>query len=256
MSETGIDTQDQEPKISRLAIVSMAFGILGLFILAFKVVVVLYPYQIKVLFRNIAGLLGIVGLVLGAVAFERIKKSKWVLKGSTFAILGIVFTASVLHLWLIGRAYSGSRALYIPSTENLRRLTVAIVTYGYDNGRFPDPNQWCDVLLEHGHVDIEHFACPSIVLVFRRPFGRGKLVSWPPPKKGRCHFAMNPNCGPDSPSNTVLLFEAREGWNQFGGPEILTTERHKGIGCLISYNDARVTFEQIKDPTELSWADE
>ena len=253
MSRTGNNIQRQKPRTSKLAIASVLLGLVGLLILGFKVVMILYPYQINVLLRNIMGLLGVVGLIFGAVGFERIIRSKGMLKGTAFAILGIVFTASMSHLWLLERVNPRSRAAYLPCSRNLNRLAIATLKYGGKHGQFPNPNQWCDVLLKEGKVDIEQFVCPSIVLVLRWPFGSGKLFSWPSPKKGRCHFAVNPNCKPDSPPGTVLLFETKEGWNQFGGPKLLTTERHKGRGCYVSYNEADVRFVETGRFDQLKW---
>ena len=51
-------------------------------------------------------------------------------------------------------------------------------------------------------------------------------------------YAMNPNCTPDSPGGTVLLFESKPGWNQHGGPELFTFDNHdpKG-GCVLLHSD-------------------
>ena len=73
-------------------------------------------------------------------------------------------------------------------------------------------------------------------------------------RKGRCHYAMNPNCYPNSPSDTVLLFETKDGWNQFGGKEILTKENHYGDGCNVLFNDGHCLFESNIE--KLSWVDE
>ena len=252
MSGADSNRQKQKLKTSKLAVASVSLGILGLLILCFKVVTVLYPYRLNVLLWNIMGLLGLIGLILGAVAFERIKRSRWMLKGSALAILGIVFAASSSNLWLLERARPRSSALRLPIGSNLHQLGKAMLLYSNDNnGCYPEPNRWCDLLLEHGEVDVENFVCPSIELVLRWPLRSGKLLSWPSPKRGRCHFAMNPNCEPNSPPDTVLLFETKEGWNQFGGPELLTTQRHDGDGYNILHNDSQVNFE--KSIAELNW---
>jgi len=111
----------------------------GLLILGFKVVMVLYPYRLNVLLRNIMGLLGITGLIFGAVGFERIIRSKGMLKGTAFAILGIVFTASMSHLWLLERVNPRSRAAYLPCSRNLNRLAIAMLKYRGKHGQFPNP---------------------------------------------------------------------------------------------------------------------
>ena len=75
----------------------------------------------------------------------------------------------------------------------------------------------------------------------------------PSPRKGRCYYAINPDCNPDSPPNTVLLFESKVGWNQFGGPELLTTENHNGKGCGVLFNDNHAEFIRMKYLDKLKW---
>jgi len=54
-----------------------------------------------------------------------------------------------------------------------------------------------------------------------------------------------------------VLFETKGGWNQFGGPEILTFENHKGQGCNVLFNDLHVRFVKKEQISELKWeADE
>ena len=80
-----------------------------------------------------------------------------------------------------------------------------------------------------------------------------KSFKCPASKKGRCHYAMNPNCEPKSPSDMVLLFETKGGWNQFGGSELLTTENHGGKGCNVLFNDGHVEFVRPERLGELKW---
>jgi len=74
-----------------------------------------------------------------------------------------------------------------------------------------------------------------------------KVLIW------RSDYAMNPNCEPNSPPGTVLLFETKGGWNQFGGPGLLTFENHGGKGCNILFNDGHVEFVRTKLFEELKW---
>jgi prepilin-type processing-associated H-X9-DG protein len=57
----------------------------------------------------------------------------------------------------------------------------------------------------------------------------------------------------DLPEDIVLLFETKGGWNQFGGPEILTFENHKGKGCNVLFNDGSVRFVKPQEVGELNW---
>lgn len=241
MGEIEGKVQGQKPKISKLAIASVSLGVLGFLILPLASVQH-YPAGINVLFLNVVGLLGIIGLIVGVVAVVRIKRTKGMLKGRVLAILGITLTTLTFGICLERIHRPRSHAYFMPCGFNLSRLGRAMLIYASDNGQYPEPNQWCDLLIEHGEVRVENFVCSSIVVHW--PLKGGRMFSWPFPKMGRCHYAINPNCKPDSPPDTVLLFETKEGWNQFGGPELLTTERHKGDGCNILSNDTHVAFER------------
>jgi hypothetical protein len=48
------------------------------------------------------------------------------------------------------------------------------------------------------------------------------------------------------------LFETNEGWNQFGGLELLSTDNHRGSGCNICFNEGHTSFEKGKFG-ELKW---
>jgi prepilin-type processing-associated H-X9-DG protein len=123
------------------------------------------------------------------------------------------------------------------SREDLYRLGRAILLYIEENNeKWPLSNKWCDLLLQSGYATKKD-------LIFR---GRGKE---------RGYYAINPDCGPNSPPDTVLLFEAKGGWNQFGGPEILTTENHKGEGCNILFIDLHVYFVKTEELEDLNWGD-
>jgi len=70
---------------------------------------------------------------------------------------------------------------------------------------------------------------------------------------------MNKNIeilGTSSPSDMVLLFETGPGWNQSGGPEILTTDNHQGEGCNIVFVDGHVEFVKTEDLNNLKWTSE
>ena len=51
---------------------------------------------------------------------------------------------------------------------------------------------------------------------------------------------MNPNCGPDSPPDMVLLFETKAGWNQHGGLELFTFDNHDPKGGCVLLNDGNL----------------
>ena len=50
-----------------------------------------------------------------------------------------------------------------------------------------------------------------------------------------------------------MLFETVPGWNQVGGPDILTTENHRGEGCNIVFADGHTEFVRTEDIDSLKW---
>lgn len=134
-----------------------------------------------------------------------------------------------------------------------------IIAYSEKHGEVPEPNKWCDFLMESISYGPKVFLCPESDAVY-----------------GESSYAMNKNLAgmkiEDIPNDVVVLFESdlgkntwkcplrtrafyKEGegkklhgdekvwkyrWNQFGGPEILTTSRHKWngrFGCRVAYID-------------------
>jgi len=65
---------------------------------------------------------------------------------------------------------------------------------------------------------------------------------------------MNPHADPCCAPDVVLLFESQGGWNLFGGPELMTTERHKG-GCVL-FVDGSVRWIKPEEVIGLKWVDE
>ncbi|HNS20535.1 MAG TPA: hypothetical protein PKH24_08545 [Sedimentisphaerales bacterium] len=67
-------------------------------------------------------------------------------------------------------------------------------------------------------------------------------------------YAMNSNCREGSPKDVVFLFESQPGWNQHGGPELFTFDKHDPKGGCVLLNDDEVKFirtaEELK---QLRW---
>jgi prepilin-type processing-associated H-X9-DG protein len=75
-------------------------------------------------------------------------------------------------------------------------------------------------------------------------------------KEGPCNYALNKyiaDLGTTSDPDIVVFFETYPGWNQIGGPEILTTENHKGDGCNVVFLDSHVEFIYTRDIHKLKW---
>ena len=93
---------------------------------------------------------------------------------------------------------------------------------GESKQAYPPAAQWCDLFMKE-REDSEALICPSA-------------------GEGKCHYAMNPHCEPNSPEDMVLLFETPAGWNQHGGPELFTFDNHDPRGGCVLLNDGTVKF--------------
>jgi prepilin-type processing-associated H-X9-DG protein len=187
------------------------------------------------------------GIMYGRRALKQIIESKGCLVGRGWAISGILLSFvmwACILISIIGPYINEQIQLRNRSIcgHNLcHELGLVIRTYAANNGgKFPAINKWCDTLIEDGYVDNSKFKCPG-------------------DRKGPCSYAMNkyvPEIKRDLPEDTVLLFETKGGWNQFGGPEILTFENHKGKGCNILFNDGSARFIKPQEVGELNWGAE
>ena len=219
----------QQPKTSGLAIASLVLGILS-------------PITCFIT--------AIPAIVLGIVALVKVSKSAGRLKGNGLAIAGIVIppvslpvVAMVMAIMMPAFARTRTIAFRMVCAQNLSGISKAMRIYASDyNDTFPTPSKWCDLLVEHQNTSKHTFACPEALMKYR--------------SADQCNFAMNKNVeklGGNVPSNTVLLFESAPGWNQTGGPEILTTDNHQGQGCNVLFVDGHVEFVKTEYLSNLNW---
>ena len=151
----------------------------------------------------------------------------------------IVFLLIIAILWPgLVRLREYRRRNRIRCAENLTMLgkTMLIYACGYDD-KYPTADKWCDLLIEYTDVTEKQFRCPGN-------------------RKERCSYAINPNASAVTNPDMVVLFETKGGWNQFGGPEILTFENHKGQGCNVLFNDLHVRFVKKEQLGELKWEED
>jgi len=125
---------------------------------------------------------------------------------------------------------------------NLSRLRHNFRPFVKGRGIDPAPNKWCD----------------AIVRFYRKRHYRQEyirdLLKCPSAGKGKCHYAMNPHCEPNSPPDTVLLFETKAGWNQHGGPDLFTFDNHEPRGGCVVLNDGTNKFIRTKEElAQLRW---
>ena len=160
---------------------------------------------------------------------------------SLLRVLVGVFVGLTIVAWLLIPCLTipQSRADRIRCLANLRALTLALSVHAdRHGGAYPPPNVWCDIIVrEFGQ------ASGDIKAMFRCPKGG----------KGPCDYAMNPQADPNSAPDTILLFECDGGWNQSGGPGLLTTEHHDDKGCCVSFVNGRVKFVEAVDLDKLRW---
>lgn len=235
MSETKNNTQGQKPKTSKTTIASLIFGVLGVSIVG--VTSILFPWELDkvILYMLCTYLVALISLVLGIAGLIRIKRSNS--NGRVLAVLGIIVASvsatSMLIVWLRCCQEADKRSQC--AANFARHIYIGLHCYSNDHfGKYPSPDKWCDSLEKTDYILRERLICPG-------------------DKQGPCSYAMNPNTEPNSPNYFVLLFETKGGWNQFGGPEILTTDNHKGKGCNVLFNDGRIKFVKTEQLSELKW---
>jgi hypothetical protein len=111
-----------------------------------------------------------------------------------------------------------------------------------DKGKEYSPSKWCDAIVHAYRAS--NISKKEIMGAFKCP-GAGK---------GKCHYAMNTNCKPDSSPDMVHLFETKAGWNQNGGPELFTFDNHEPKGGCVILNDGTVKFIRTKEELQqLRW---
>jgi hypothetical protein len=122
---------------------------------------------------------------------------------------------------------------------NLRLLGENLRLYADEHGgAYPPSEKWCDVLVEWSGGYLRD------------------ALRYPKGEREGCPYAMNPHADPVGPSGVVLLFESRPGWNQAGGPELLTTENHAGRGCWVVFADGQAKFVAVAEIPRLKWKDQ
>lgn len=246
MIETNNNEQREKIKLSRLAIVSLLLSFLGVGLL----VLVLYgfgiysfigqrrmPLYLRPLYvygHLISGLVAIAGIAAGIFAIKQIHNKRRILKGPQFAVSGLLLGLVFLPFW-VWHFPSNPFTARERCAANLRSLGRAMLTYTSGDYTMPR-DKWCDLLIEFGKDKIAIY----------------KLLKCPANKNECCHYALNVSSS-DSHPRLVVLFETKAGWNQVGGPELLTTDNHNGKGCNVLFNDNTVEFVKTEELAKLKW---
>ena len=183
--------------------------------------------------------------ILGLVSIFKIEKSAGKLKGKGLAIAGVAVPAVVmpfaLMLGILLPALARVRCVSYRMVcgTNMSGLGKAMMIYSNDyDDKFPTSSKWCDLLIDHAEVSPLHLQCKGAT-------------------EGPCNYAMNDNIDKlninSAPPDMVLLFETHPGWNQSGGPELLTTENHQDDGCTVLFVDGHVEFVRTHNLKNLRW---
>lgn len=195
----------------------------------------------------------VVGLVLSIIAIVKINRvpkphRRNIIRSSSILI---AFITSAMIISSVLRPTEDYRlANRTACQRHLNDLGKTMILYAYENNNgYPDPKKWCDILFDSRKALLAEFLCSDIFTVEFMSF----KYSYPKPKKGRSHYAMNKNCRFDSDPDTVLLFDAKSGWNMSGGAELLTLNNHDGKGCNVFFNDGRVEFVKRGEVKNLNW---
>jgi hypothetical protein len=126
---------------------------------------------------------------------------------------------------------------------NMQTIYTSGPLYLREVSSYSEPTDWCNAVMRDrtntSYVSEErmrgHLKCPTA-------------------GEGKCHYAMNPHCEPNSPPDTVLLFETKADWNQHGGPELFTFDHHDPKGGCVLLNDGTVKFVRTKEELQqLRW---
>ncbi len=225
-------------KICIKAVMSFILAILG----PFTFLGIFLP---SVIIRNLSAIapaiIALLAIGYGISSLKEIKTSHGDLKGRGFAISGIIIAPLLLSLLIVtfisvlGRVKDiGWR---ITCERHMNEIGKALMIYTNDYDKYPTPEKWCDLLVKKCNVPADDFRCPLA-------------------EKGPCNYALNKNIadlGITANPDTVVLFETSPGWNQVGGPEILTTENHNGDGCNVVFLDGHVEFIYTKNIPKLKW---
>ena len=284
MNENNIKSQGQKRRTSKLAIAALVFGVGSLCTLGMVEphhgLTASYIYALLVLRASAIG-----ALVVGTIAIMVISiRGSAVLKGRAFAIVGM--TAAVLSL-ILGRLGLAPRPAS-PSPGrvcgiNVSGLGKALHIYAGDyDDQYPTAEKWCDLLIAYLAVSPKQLVCkgsdakigessyafnknligkkpaevpPDVVVLFETNFGKNPAGR--EEKLGSRYFYQLVDLSYDYTRRIKKYSKSRKvyklRWNQFGGPEILTTENHNGRGCFILFNDGRVEFVKPERLGELRW---
>jgi len=207
-------------------------------------------------------------------------------KSSRLAIRIMVYGIVILGCFLFARFFMLRPRRRPPFCgTKLSGLGKAMQIYANDyDDQYPTAEKWCDLLVMYSDVYPRQFVCKlsdviegessyamnknvvgkkvseipeDVVLLFetnlgKNPAGRQELLG------NRDWYKELSSRGDRWDLKWIKKYRSSEKvykqrWNQVGGPEILTTENHKGKGCNVLFNNGRVEFVKPEQLGELKW---
>ena len=212
-------------------------------------------------------LLAIVALV-GIRKSGRTKGRRWAKVGIALNIFLLVGGTYAVHSQRLFKETMGKEVC----AHELGKIGATLRQYSSNHQEsYPSPEKWCDSLLIDTKSYAPEFVCArsevNCSYVWLEPneeasFKEEMILRWKQEDGSRqyvtkiCTYAMNPHCEPNSPNDIVLLFETNPGWNQYGGPRIMTFENHEGKGCSVLFNDGSVKFVRPEQIGKLKWEED
>jgi len=164
------------------------------------------------------------------------KKARFLLR----TLLVIIILAVIVYISLPRLSCGPIPADKVVCRAKLRGLAIVCQVYRKENNMlWPQKGTWCDVFHQKYDSELERFRCSR-------------------DKTGPCSYAMNENIPADAnelPGDLVLLFESAPGWNQVGGADDVTTDRHgeNNPGANIAFADGHIEFVKPEDIPNLRW---
>lgn len=163
---------------------------------------------------------------------------------SKITIIVLVLTAGAIIAGILFKREGKNSPKVISRTNcavNMKGLGTAFLRHAFQNDNTLMNDNWCDVLVSMDAGNVGNLVC-----------SRSGAV---PGKE--CSYALNiAAAGKDFsklPSDLVLLFESRNGWNLIGGKELLNFDNHDGQGFSVLFLDGSSRFVDKKDVDELRW---
>jgi len=157
------------------------------------------------------------------------------------------YDSKLPNLLLVGPQEIRMLVLRLYCGVHLWALYEEFILFSERAKMYPLPIGWCEMIVRN------KFAGRTQDSETSEEEMRGLFIC-PGAGEGKSHYAMNPNCRPNSPPDTVLLFETKASWNQNGGPELFNFDNHDPKGGCVLLNDGMVKFIRTKEELQqLRW---